>query len=383
MGHHVTVWVVEYDQQNCLDLVKGLDVRSLRSTRKPVFVPTHTPVLGMLNWLRSILSVYFDQRRLSRFMEDGYDVINPHGNLIVWAALLYKRRFETPVVWLCNDFWPPAYHPPKIFSTNIQKLELIIKQLISLPIRAYDQFIVRKVDKIAVLSQFVKAQMTEYYGVFPEIVRPCVDSDRFVHADGEWVRPRYGIPDNSFLLLTVCSLMPRRRLEDVILAVEILVEQGYDVVYVIAGRTTHEPEYSQLIRAEIAARCLESRVLVIGELSEEELPGCYQACDAFIWPADENQSWGMAGTEAMSSGKPIIVSKANGLAEILEDQHTGFLVPPRSPKIIAQTILQLISDPALANSVGKSGQQLIRKNYSWKNNAQQMLELFHHAIDRQ
>jgi glycosyltransferase involved in cell wall biosynthesis len=380
MGHQVTVWAVEYDHEHCHDLVKDLEVRSLRNTRRTVLAPARIPGIRMLTWLQLIISAYHDQINLARVMTDGYDIVNPHGNLIIWGALEYKRKFEVPVVWLCNDFWPPAYHAPNASSRRVQKLKLNIKQLISLPIKTYDQAVVRKVDEIAVLSEIVKAQMNNYYDIFPEIVRPCVDSDRFGHGDGGWVKSRYSISDKSFLLLTICSLMTRRRLEDVIQAIEILVKQGYDVIYLIAGRVTHQPEYTQFIRTEVTKRHLESRVLIIGEVSEDELVDYYQACDAFIWPADENQSWGMAGTEAMSSGKPIVVSKANGLAEILEDKVTGFLVPPRSPHMIAKTIIQLISDPALVRTVGKSGQQLVRENFSWRNNAQRMLELFQRAI---
>lgn len=383
MGHQVTIWAVEYDQENCRDLVKDLDVRLLRNTRSKVSPPSSIPGLRMLTWLQSILSAYYDKRDISQVMVERYDIINPHGNLIVWTALEYKRKFDVPVVWLCNDFWPPAHHASKASSTIMQKVKLIIKQLISLPIKIYDQVAVSRIDGIAVLSEFVKTQMTEYYGVFPEVVRPCVNSDRFASGNGEWVKARYSIPDKSFLLLTVCSLMPRRRLEDVIQAIEILVKQGYDVTYLIAGRATYRPEYTQFIRTEVSTRHLDGRVLISGEVNEDDLPDYYHACDAFIWPADENQSWGMAGTEAMSSGKPIIVSRANGLAEILEDRVTGFLVPPRSPNMLAQTILQLISDPALAQSVGKYGQQLIRENYSWRNNAQQMLEIFRRAISGQ
>ena len=382
MGHQVTVWVVEYNKINCSELVKNLDIRSLRCTQKLTFPPSRIARLGIVEWLELILSAYKDQKDLSRAMPDGYDVINPHGHLIIWAAVDYKRKYGVPVVWVCNDFWPPAYHNPKAASTRLQELKLSIKQLISLPIKTYDLAAVSEVDEIAVLSKFIKAQITGYYQVSPIVVRPGVNGDRFVDGDGGWVKSRYSILNMSFLLLTVCSLMPRRRLEDVIQAIEILVSHGYNITYLIVGRTTHHLEYTRFIRAEVAARNLESRVLMIGEVSEEELIGCYQACDAFIWPADENQSWGMAGTEAMSSGKPIIVSRANGLAEILEDKVTGFLIPPRSPNLIAKSIKQLISDPALTQSVGKAGQQLIREHYSWRKNAQNMIDLFQGAIDK-
>jgi glycosyltransferase involved in cell wall biosynthesis len=382
LGHQVTIWAVEYDKESCSELVKDLEIRSLRHARKLTFTSSKISGLRVLTWLRLSLLAYKDQKDLARAMSNEYDIVNPHGNLIIWAAVEFKRKYGIPVVWVCNDFWPPAYHAPEATFNGLQKLKFFVKQLISLPIKIYDLAAISDVDQIVVLSELVKSQIAEYYSASTEIVRPGVNNDRFAGGDGGWIKLRYSVSGKSFLLLTVCSLMPRRRLEDVIQAVEILVNQGYDIIYFIVGKTAYRPEYTRFIRAEIIARNLENRVLLVGEVSEEDLVEYFQACDAFVWPADENQSWGMAGTEAMSSGKPIIVSKANGLAEIIEDKVTGFLVPPRSPNGIAQSIKQLIANPTLAQSVGKAGQQLILENYSWRSNTRQMLRLFQCAIDK-
>ena len=108
MGHQVTVWAVEYDPDNCYpELTKGLDVRGLRGPR-----PAETgqkaiaPGMRMAAYLLGLWQLYLDQRRLSTVIPGGYDVIHPNGNEIIWAAAEYKRRHGTPVVWMCNDFWP-------------------------------------------------------------------------------------------------------------------------------------------------------------------------------------------------------------------------------------------------------------------------------------
>ena len=374
MGHQVTIWAVEYDKEHC-ELVNGLDVRSLRDFRRALFTSVRIPGLRMLAWLRSFQLVYRDQMALFKSMSDGYQAVYACGNLIVWAAAEYKRKFGVPVVWMCDDFWPPVSEMSITPSTNWQKMKVFLKKLISLPIKTYDLAAVKQLDEIAVLSELVRKKMAEYYGISPEVVRLGVNYERFTRGDGNWVKSHHPIPDRSFLLFTICSFMPRRRLEDVIRAIETLVAQGENITYLIAGRISSEPEYTRFIRAEVAARHLEERVLIIGEVQEDDLVNYYQACDVFIWPADENQSWGMAGTEAMASGKPIIVCSANGLSEILIDRVTGFVIPPRSPEMIALIIKQLLSDPALVRSVGKAGQRLICENYTWRNNAQHMLSL--------
>jgi glycosyltransferase involved in cell wall biosynthesis len=248
------------------------------------------------------------------------------------------------------------------------------------PFRLLDQTAVREIDRIVVLSDAVRSQMMAYYGVSPVVVRAGVDSSVFARGDGQRIRARYRIRDGAFLLLSVCVLMPRRRVEDVVRAVRALVDEGHDVAYLIVGRTSHSPNYTEFVKAEISAHDLGSHIKLVGEVSEEDLVDCYHACNAFIWPADERQSWGLAGMEAMAAGKPIIVSRATGLAEALEDNKTALVVAPRSPEAIADVVRRLISDPALAGSVASQGQQLVREEYSWRRNAEAMLNLFYEVM---
>ena len=91
---------------------------------------------------------------------------------------------------------------------------------------------------------------------------------------------------------------------------------------------------------------------------------------------------GLAGMEAMASGKPVIVSKANGLAEVLTDGENALLVPPRSPLAIAEAIKRLIEVPLLASTIGEEGSRFVREHFSWQNQAQGIVTLFKEALDK-
>jgi len=384
MGHQVTVWSVEYDKDLCYpELTRGLDVQALRPAPPPAPDEVQGPPgIRMLAYMWSLWKFYRDQHRLCLAMPDGYDVVNAHGNTISWAAAAYKRRHGTPVVWMCNDFWPMASHRGKVVSNAWEKVKHIVKEGLCLPFYRYDQAAVREIDRIVVLSERVKSQMTGHYGVDPVVVRAGVEISRFSRGDGRKIRARYLDRDSSFLLLTVCVLMPRRRIEDVIRATRILAGEGLDVTYLVVGRTSHSPAYVQFLQTEVSALDLGDRVKFVGEVPEEVLVDCYHASDAFIWAADDNQSWGLAGMEAMAAGKPIIVSKANGLAEVLEDGKTALLVTPRSPEAIAGAVKGLMKDSALAKSVASQGQRLVREEYSWRKNAEATVDLFYGAMGK-
>jgi len=362
LGHKVTVWAVEYDPEQCYpELASELDIRSLRSSALQTTASHTGGRVRMIGYLRSLQRYAQDQRRLVAAMSAGYDLINPHGNAIIWAAGAYKRRHGTPVVWLCNDFWPMASQRLTDGAGLAQKVRHLLKILLALPFDLLDRLSVRSVDQLVVLSERVRGQMLDHYGVDSDIVRPGIDSERFSAGDRLRARQKLGVADSTFLLLTVCLLMPRRRLEDTVRAIRNLLDRGKDVAFAIVGRTTMYPEYTELVDSEIEKLKLTGHVHLTGEVPEADLADYFHACDAFVWGADEGQSWGMAGMEALAAGKPLIVSRANGLAEAMQDDHTALLVEPRSPESTADAIERLMGDPELTASIARQGRELVRK----------------------
>lgn len=378
LGHQVDVWCVEYDPLHCYpNLVEGFQVHALRPARS---LDETRLSSGAGGYFQTLWHFYRDQRQLSDIIPAGYDVIHPHGNMTSWAAAEYKRKHGTPIVWLSNDFLPIASFRGNQPKRALQALKLGVMKSLSAPIAAYDRRAVRSIDRIAVLRELVRAQVKDYYRLDANVIRAGIDLSAYLYGERRACRARYGVTDETFLVLSVCSLMPHRRLEDIIRAVRDLVQHGQDVMYLIVGRASQDPTYAEYLRREVHACGLtEEQVRFAGEVSERELVDCYHASDAFVWASDENQTWGLAGMEAMAAGKPVIVSDASGLAEVLTDGENALLVSPRSPQAIADNLNKLISNPGLAAHLGCRAQQLVRENFSWQKNAAELVALFEEA----
>jgi colanic acid/amylovoran biosynthesis glycosyltransferase len=56
--------------------------------------------------------------------------------------------------------------------------------------------------------------------------------------------------------------------------------------------------------------------------------------------------------EAMACAVPVIGSNIAGIAEAVEHDNTGFLIPPADPPAIARVARQLLGDPALRSRMG-------------------------------
>jgi glycosyltransferase involved in cell wall biosynthesis len=68
--------------------------------------------------------------------------------------------------------------------------------------------------------------------------------------------------------------------------------------------------------------------------------------------------------EAMATGLPVVSTNIGGIPEMIIDNETGFLVPPKSSSELSRAILLLLNDPEMAENMGKVGVLHIRQRFS-------------------
>jgi glycosyltransferase involved in cell wall biosynthesis len=64
--------------------------------------------------------------------------------------------------------------------------------------------------------------------------------------------------------------------------------------------------------------------------------------------------------EFMALGKVVIATVGGGTAELVQENITGFLIPPKSPQILADRILSIIDDPRRLSALGKNSERRVR-----------------------
>ena len=80
--------------------------------------------------------------------------------------------------------------------------------------------------------------------------------------------------------------------------------------------------------------------------------------------------------EAMMFDLPIVSTDWRGLPDIVVDGETGFLVPPKDAKSIAERLESLISDTDLRRTMGAAGRRRYEQNFTVEKFRNQMEEVF-------
>ena len=101
----------------------------------------------------------------------------------------------------------------------------------------------------------------------------------------------------------------------------------------------------------------------------------YQLMDVFCLPS-AHEGFGLVAVEAMLHHLPVIASRVGGLADVVLDGQTGFLIPPFSPLKIADKIQLLVQNPELIKIMGDNGYQRAEEMYTAERYCQEIEDLY-------
>lgn len=138
----------------------------------------------------------------------------------------------------------------------------------------------------------------------------------------------------------------------------------------------------------LAARLgIADRVTFTGAVAPAEVGAYLRVLDVFVGPSRRSREGGVEGqglvfAEAMLAGRPVVATSSGGIADLVVDGDTGLLVPEASPAAIAQAVLRLYRDPALAAQLASRGEARALSGYTRDASADAFSDLYARVLDR-
>ena len=128
----------------------------------------------------------------------------------------------------------------------------------------------------------------------------------------------------------------------------------------VAGAGPAEPA----LRALIEQHGLGDAVVLHGQLAGEALESTLGRGWAHCVPSRWPEPFGLTATEAMMRGTAVVASDIGGLAESVMHETTGLHVPPGDEPALADALVRLLADRALAERLGAAGRERARALFS-------------------
>jgi glycosyltransferase involved in cell wall biosynthesis len=177
----------------------------------------------------------------------------------------------------------------------------------------------------------------------------------------------------------------------------------YDKMVLFTGRLTQHKGVEYLIKA---ARQINAEIVILGDGPERkylesliikykltnvhmlgyfsqrlgEINDFYLRSDIYVAPSVWNEPLGLVILEAMVHKTPVVVSRKGGVTTIVKDGLNGFLVRPKSAKIIAQKVNLLLQDDKLREKMGERAYRSVVERFSWDKIATKFYNLYNKSI---
>lgn len=207
------------------------------------------------------------------------------------------------------------------------------------------------------------------------VIRNGVDVARFAGAVPVDVTT-LGIPRGSQVLLTIGRLDRQKGLSTLIEAAAIVTPKFPQAHFLWVGDGPQRSELERLIRE----KGLAGRIHLAGWRPDvaELLAGGTALILSSLWEGLPNVI-----LEAMASGLPVVATRVEGTSELVIEGRTGLLVPAQSPQDLAVAIEDILSNPAQATSIGRSGRERAAAEFSWDKMVAGYCELYCSLIANQ
>jgi len=198
----------------------------------------------------------------------------------------------------------------------------------------------------------------------------CRTSVVYNGVDPELFSPGSDLPA-GMKVLSVGNLIPIKGHDTLIRAVASLAEEFADLILEIIGEGVERSKL-QTLGAQLR---IDGRVKFLGRRSRGGVAKTMRECSVFALPSSY-EGLGCVYLEAMSTGKPTIGCRGQGIAEVIRHGSNGFLVGPGNDKELALALGMLLRDETLRKNFGTMARDTILDRFTLTQQAQNLVRIY-------
>lgn len=238
------------------------------------------------------------------------------------------------------------------------------------------------VDALTYLGDFTKSAISRAINSRAKnaMVRiaPGIDTTHFAPASDSDLLKRELDLEGKRVIVSVGRLVHRKGQDTLVESLPKIIERHPEAHLLFVGVGPHL-EY-------IHKRAIQLGVLehlsFVGRVQYRELPRFISVGEVFAMPSRsrlaglEVEGLGIVYLEASACGLPVVGGRSGGAPDALLEGETGFAVDGRSPDAVAEAIIRLLDDPAMAKQMGERGRQWIIDEWEWRHWSARFNQLF-------
>ncbi|MEU5881673.1 glycosyltransferase family 4 protein [Spirillospora sp. NPDC047279] len=228
------------------------------------------------------------------------------------------------------------------------------------------------VDVLTYLGEYTRSRMARALSPAAAAamarLAPGVDENVYFRgAGGAGVRERLGLTGRP-VVVCVSRLVPRKGQDALLHAWPHVLRRVPEAALLLVGGGPYRADLEKLAASLDVTRS----VTFTGSVPWEELPAHYDAGDVFAMPCRTRnhgldvEGLGIVYLEASATGLPVVAGDSGGAPDAVLAGETGIVVPGRSVRRLAESLVDLLMDPERARKMGEQGRAWIEREWRWE-----------------
>ncbi|WP_338823739.1 Glycogen synthase [Moorella humiferrea] len=358
LRHDVHVLTLGRPGQVCESKENGVIVHRVEA------YPVHAP--DFLTWVLQLNARFLEEAMIIMRKYAPFQIIHAHDWLVAFTGRALKHAHRLPLIatihateagrnrGLYNDMqryinsveWWLTYEAWRVIVCS-QHMRQEVQGLFQLP-----------ADKITIIPNGVYSQNFRAVAVDPA------------------VRQRYAAPHEKIIFF-VGRLVIEKGVQVLLEAMPRILSFCPEAKLVVAGQGPMEGQLQNRAR-ELG---ISHKVYFAGYIDDHTRNQLYRAARVAVFPS-LYEPFGIVALEAMAAGTPVVASETGGLAEIITHGVDGMLVFPGNATSLADNILAVLKDDALADTLRANGRRLVREVYDWENIARRTVDVYQEVYNQ-
>jgi len=248
---------------------------------------------------------------------------------------------------------------------RIKRKKVVVTRRVDFPVKNRYKYN-RLADKIIAISKAIENVLLEGRVKKSKIVLipSGIDITKFDNLkNGDYIFREFNIPDKRVIVGTVAHLTDHKGHIYLLSAIPLVLKEFPHCFFLFVG----DGELKDVLIKRAKILGIKDKVFFTG--FREDIPQILSILDLFVLPS-HLEGLCTSLMDAMCVGVPVVATTAGGIPEVVENEKTGLLVPPKKPKALAEAIIKLLKDEDKRKIFAVEGKKRIIQNFT----ASQMVE---------
>lgn len=323
--------------------------------------------------------------RLRRYYIDQYNY-NSTKNLIkkmqpdlvfIWSQLRLGIGAARCAEELCNSV-AYTFNDNHILNYLPRDFKWTLKSLFS---HLLDNFFLQKYttsslkfDRVVCISEYIQKDLEKVFNKKSNsrIIYQGVELDKFSGVNS----------DSSFLRLVYTGQIHRYKgVHTIFEALKTLQERFRQLNITLTICGDGDDNYLQELKSH--ARDLSVSCKFTGRVDHGEISKILKDSDVLIFPSIWSEPFGLSHLEAMASNVVVVSTNTGGCSEFLKDNENCLVFKEDSPKDLANSLLVLLNNKELYQTLRDGGKSTVREDFSFKRYISDLLEYLNTRRDHE